>query len=85
MTYTQLKQKFLEENPTCVVTGRPSIEPHHKQGKLGKLMNYVPLWIPVSREGHDIIHRKPDYARTQGWLCKKGLWNAQVGIDGKPL
>lgn len=43
-------------------------EIHHKAGRIGKLLNYTPLWMAVSREGHNWIHDNPEESYKRGWL-----------------
>lgn len=43
-------------------------EVHHKAGRVGKLLLYVPYWLPVSREGHRWIHDNPKEAYKAGFL-----------------
>ena len=50
-------------NETCLAT-----EIHHKAGRIGKLLNYVPHWLAVSRKGHEWIHQNPSEAYKRGYL-----------------
>ncbi len=46
----------------------PAIEIHHKAGRVGKLLNYSPMWLAVSREGHMWIHDNPEQAYNYEFL-----------------
>ena len=43
---------------------------HHKAGRIGRLLNYVPFWLAVSSFGHDWIHAYPEKAYKLGFLIK---------------
>lgn len=45
-------------------------EVHHKAGRVGKLLLYVPYWLAVSRKGHTFIHDNPEFSHQKGWLIK---------------
>lgn len=45
-------------------------EIHHKAGRIGKLLNYVPYWLAVSRKGHEFIHNNPEFSYSKDWLIK---------------
>ena len=47
-----------------------TIEIHHKAGRIGRLLNYVPFWLAVSSCGHDWIHAYPEKAYKLGFLIK---------------
>lgn len=50
-------------------------EVHHVFGKIGRLLRWVPGWMPVSKQGHRWIHANPEEARKRGWLGPIGTWN----------
>jgi uncharacterized protein YcgL (UPF0745 family) len=76
--YTKKRKTFLKlpENKYCqaakaifnesVLTN----EVHHKAGRIGKLLNYVPYWLAVSSKGHDWIHANPKEAYKLNFLIK---------------
>lgn len=70
--YRKLKAEFmaLPENKTCPVTGKPTVDIHHKfSGKdRAKYFLDVSTWLAVSREGHNWIHSFPKEARELGYL-----------------
>ena len=45
-------------------------EVHHKAGRKGKLLNYVPYWLAVSRKGHNWIHDNPKEAYQLEFLIR---------------
>lgn len=87
MTYSKKKAKFLEANPACPVTGQPTTDIHHKYSRTGKLCNWVPGWVALSRAGHCWAHANPDKARAMGIVCEKGQWGnpPKEMLEAKPL
>ena len=75
--YLKAKREFLDGKRCAVYPFLDAVEVHHKHGKLKKLLMYKRFWLPVSRIGHDFIHRNIAEARKRGWICRKGLWNKQ--------
>lgn len=45
-------------------------EVHHKAGRKGKLLNYFPFWLAVSRRGHNWIHANPEKAYELNFLIR---------------
>lgn len=45
-------------------------EVHHKAGRVGRLLNYVPYWLAVGSKGHRYIHDNPEFSYQKGWLIK---------------
>ena len=76
--YTKKRKTFLlqPENKYCPVAkevfneSRLACEVHHKAGRIGKLLNYVPYWLAVSRKGHLWIHANPEEAYEKGFLIR---------------
>lgn len=66
------RKKFLDrpENKICPITGEPTTDVHHKAGRVGKLLLYVPYWLAVSRNGHDCIHNNPKESYEKGYLIR---------------
>lgn len=50
-------------------------EIHHKAGRIGKLLNYVPYWLAVSRKGHIWIHANPKEAYELDFLIRSTTIN----------
>ncbi|MGD2113413.1 MAG: hypothetical protein PVG07_00060 [Acidobacteriota bacterium] len=50
-------------------------EVHHKAGRKGKLLNYVPFWLAVSRRGHLWIHANPAKAYKLDFLIRSTTVN----------
>lgn len=42
--------------------------PHHRKGRIGKLLYDVRFFLAVCQEHHDKIHREPKWAYEQGYL-----------------
>ena len=82
-TYTKKRKTFLlkPENKYCPVTSTVfneihlTTEVHHKAGRKGKLLNYVPFWLAVSRKGHNWIHDNPEEAYQRGFLIRSTTVN----------
>ncbi len=76
--YTKKRKTFLAkpENKYCPVAKaifdevKLASEVHHKAGRKGKLLNYVPYWLAVSRKGHNWIHNNPEEAYKRGFLIR---------------
>jgi len=50
-------------------------ECHHKAGRKGKLLVYVPYFLAVSRKGHVWIHSHPEQAYKLGFSIKASTVN----------
>lgn len=57
-----------EDNKFCPVTGHPTTEIHHMNGRSNERLLDREFWLAVSREGHQLIHANPELAREKGWL-----------------
>lgn len=51
-------------------------ECHHQFGRIGSLLLREDLWIPLCEEHHRKVHSEPDWARSEGLLCPKGMFNS---------
>lgn len=60
---------------------------HHVFGRVGKLLNWKPGHLLVSKRGHRIIHMFPNLSAKFGWLVPGVPWNdyerAAVWMDEK--
>lgn len=75
--YSRVAAKFLKRNPRCaVIPTLPATEVHHKAGR--SITAYYDEWaeqrgiclliderffLPVSREGHNEIEKRPEWAK----------------------
>lgn len=67
-TYSELRKKYLEDYPNCMIYPHlMSNDIHHKKFR-GKYLNDVSTWMAVSREAHSWIHNNPKEARDKGYL-----------------
>lgn len=69
--YKKLNQKFLDENTQCAIYPHlTATDVHHTYCGKDRDKYYLDTttWLPVSREGHNLIHSKPKEAREKGWL-----------------
>lgn len=81
--YTKKRRSFmeLEENKYCkagkIIFNETLLttEVHHKAGRKGKLLNYVPFWLAVSRKAHEWIHANPEQSYELGFLIRPSTVN----------
>lgn len=81
--YAKKRKTFLElpENRLCPVAKEIfneeafTCEVHHKAGRRGKFLLYVPFWLAVCRKGHDWIHANPAEAYQKGFLLHSSTKN----------
>lgn len=81
--YAKKRKTFLAlpENKYCPVAKaifnevKLAREVHHKAGRKGKLLNYVPYWLAVSRKGHNWIHANPKEAYKLDFLIRSTTVN----------
>jgi hypothetical protein len=72
--YSNLREKFLTENPLCMVKvngcGHGATDVHHTYAGANRDAFYLiqSTWKAVCRNCHDWIHAHPSEARTMGWL-----------------
>jgi len=70
-TYRPLRDKYLRENTECEVREctNKSTHIHHKNGRIGAILYYVPYFMAVCNECHpEKIHENPAWARENGYL-----------------
>ncbi len=64
-----LNEDEVEQRGVCVVARIPrSVDIHHISKRNGERLNDTGLWLAVSREMHERIHREPKWARERGYL-----------------
>jgi hypothetical protein len=79
--YARVAAKFLKKNPKCaVIPTLPATEIHHRAGR--SITAYYDEWaeqrgiclllderlfLPVSRDGHIEIERRPEWAKRMGY------------------
>ena len=67
--YTAQRKKYLADHPECECKcGRPSIDIHHKAGRIGYRLLFEGDWLAVCRPCHVWIHAHPSQSRAQGFL-----------------
>lgn len=75
--YLKLREEFLKTHKLCPVAAagllgvpwsRPTVDIHHKHGRVGNLLIDIRYWMAVCREGHDWIHHNPRNAMRMGWM-----------------
>lgn len=79
--YRALRAEFLlkpENAKCCVFPRRKATQIHHVRGRgrggVGPLLLDQRYWLAVSPQGHDAIHKNPEWARGQGLLAGAD-WN----------
>lgn len=89
--YNRRVKEWLKGKKCAVFpASKPATQCHHQRGRLGSLLMDERFWIAVSAEGHDKIHRNPEWARSMpAWqtpeefnsrgpiklMCARGEWN----------
>lgn len=86
-SYNAIRTSFLSYHKQCEVVWfgqackNPSEDIHHTHGRIGRLLCYIPWFLPVCRSCHSKIEVRKEDARKNGYLCEKGLWNKQPPQD----
>lgn len=57
----------------------PSTERHHFRGRIGRLLNWKPGWIPSCNHHRQWPHQNPVRARKLGLLAEAKDWNVYPG------
>ena len=77
--YLPLRQQFLEEHPVCQRCAKaPSMDVHHKRGRIGKNMLDTSTWAALCRICHSEVEAHPKESREQGWLI--GRFNVKENL-----
>jgi hypothetical protein len=72
--YSKLREKYLTENPLCMVKvngcSHGATDVHHTYAGANRDAFYLvqSTWKAVCRNCHNYIHEHPEDARTMGWL-----------------
>ncbi len=83
--YAKIAREFLSrpENAQCrVFPTQPACEVHHMRGRHNDLLFDVRGFLPVSRLGHDFIHRNITRAQEMG-LIASDKWRVQFETCGQ--
>lgn len=84
--YYPLSQEFLVANPLCHICEarqragediqvNAATEIHHKRGRCGRLLTWVPGFVASCRACRDFPHLNPRKARDLGVLASATEWN----------
>lgn len=65
--------KLREDGDDIVL--RSATERHHIRGRIGRLLNWRPGWIPSCFPHREWPHQHPARARKLGLLCEAKDWN----------
>lgn len=71
--YRPLRDKYMEDNFVCEVEGcgKHSSELHHKKGRMGVMVYYVPFFMAVCHWCHLKIHAESAWSYLKGYLISK--------------
>ena len=69
--YAAAKRAFLTGKRCAVHPELPATEVHHMAGRDGDRLLDQSLWLPVSRDGHRLIHDNPAWAHRMGFLKRR--------------
>lgn len=72
--YRKRRLQFLA-GKRCARCGGIVSDVHHSRGRAGSLYLDDRFWIALCRACHDRVNREPNWARSVGLLCERGLWN----------
>ncbi len=75
--YAKLKKAFMNRAIFCEAKNciRPAVDLHHKFGRIGRLLTWVPGFMALCRPHHLMCKSDPIEARALGLLCPVGQWN----------
>lgn len=76
--YESAKREWGKDKAICEVTeagvrcaSRASPHPHHKKGRVGRLLYAVEYFLAVCPRHHNLIHANPKWAYQVGYLIKR--------------
>lgn len=74
--YLKERTAFLLSSQQCQaklpnICTRKATEVHHKKGRIGYLLTYVPFWLPVCRSCHEWIENNPNEAKELGFSMNR--------------
>lgn len=88
--YKKAREAYLKEHAT-LINGEPFIQCmapgcrewnsiteitiHHTRGRVGSLLCDTRHFLAICLSCHREIGDRPDWARSVGLLCRRGLWN----------
>lgn len=73
--YHSIRLQFLHGKQCEVFPSKKATEVHHMRGRAGTLLIDTRFFLAVSRDGHDLIHRNPNWARLNGFMCDLGKFD----------
>lgn len=85
--YFSLQREFLKRHRGCVICAakgevpRAATEVHHYAGRVGRLLTYVPYFVPSCRGCREWPHENASLARTLGVLAPTEEWNVYPQFD----
>ena len=70
--YRVRRDVYMDENPVCeCCEEKESQELHHKKGRMGVMVYYVPFFMAVCNGCHKEIHAESAWSYEQGYLISK--------------
>lgn len=68
--YSISRATFLQQHPTCPVTGGETTQIHHSAKREGRWLLLQRYWIAVSAEGHQWIEENKNEAEKYGLMVR---------------
>ena len=69
--YTKLERAYLAAHPFCECgCGNASSEVHHKAGRIGEWLTYVPFFFAACTDCHRWITDHMAEAEARGWIVR---------------
>lgn len=65
--YSKKAKEFLRGKRCAVYPWLKAVEVHHMAGRIGDMLMDETCWLPVSREGHMEIEKRPEWAKSKGF------------------
>ena len=72
--YAKLKRSWAKDHSICEYEGcgaKAMPQPHHKKGRLGKLLTDTTLWMALCWYHHRFTHDNPEMHYEKGYLIKR--------------
>lgn len=70
--YRPIRDKFLKENPTCMVSGCDGKSTvHHAMGRIGDLLWDIKYFRNLCWEHHKYVEEHPEWAKENGYSINR--------------
>lgn len=64
--YRKVRDRFLKENPFCLVCGDTNVQLHHMKGRIGDLLTDTRYFAPLCDKHHKQAENSPTWAKSIG-------------------